>query len=829
MKIAVVAPSAVPFVLGGAERLWNGLVHAINELTPHDADLLKLPSREHNLPDLVRTYAAFAQLDLGHFDLVVSSKYPAWAVRHPRHVVYLQHRLRGLYDLYGMTNLPLHADHADPGLQEFQTRLRVLPDAGAIPAMADAFGGLVERLGADHPSMSFPGPLAREIVHAFDRVTLQPGAIHRYAAISKTVASRPGYFPPGVPVRVVHHPSDLVGLHHESSDYFFTASRLDRAKRIDLIIEGMRHVAADIRLVIAGTGPDEGRLRALAAGDPRIEFAGYVTSAQLVEHYARARAVPFVPYDEDLGLVTLEAGLAHKPVVTCTDSGGSTELVSDGVDGYVVAPTAQAVGSALSRLAAHGDLARRMGDAAHSRASKVTWPHVIDAVLSQVPSSRRGRSRRPRRDKLVVTSTFPVHPRRHGGQLRAYHLYGRLTESFDVQIVSLVSSDQSQQQIVLADGFVETLTPRTIQHDIREAELYWSVGGIPVADISAARFIDLSPAYLDALRGALADAVGVILAEPFLHPALQIVRPDLPWVYDAYNVEVDLKRMVLPASEAARENVDFIHRVEGAAARGARLLSACSDTDRARLVELYDTDGERAVVVPNGVDLTAVTFTPLRERRERAMRWLRAAAVPQAGVRDAVLAVFVGSGHPPNIEAVKRLVPVALASPDVLFVVLGSACQPLQDWVFPQNMVLLGVVGDEVKNLLLSSAHVALNPVEQGSGTNLKLVEYFAAGAPVVATPVGARGLGAERDRHLLVAELSDHRAFSEAIRCAASGARVEPMVREARRLAERFDWDRIGDQFSSLLVSALADDLSWAAPRRGDASRPPALFEVRP
>ena len=100
MKVAVIAPSPVPFVLGGAERLVNGLVRAINELTPHDAELLKLPSREHNLPDLMATYRAFRALDVSHFDLVISTKYPSWMIDHPHHVVYMLHPLRGLYETY---------------------------------------------------------------------------------------------------------------------------------------------------------------------------------------------------------------------------------------------------------------------------------------------------------------------------------------------------------------------------------------------------------------------------------------------------------------------------------------------------------------------------------------------------------------------------------------------------------------------------------------------------------------------------------------------------------------------------------------------------------
>ena len=106
MRIAIVAPSPVPFVMGGAERLWLGLQQHLNAVAGHDCELIKVPVREGNLLELVRAYRSFAELDLSHYDRVISTKYPAWAVSHPRHTVYMQHTLRGLYDTYHFSGQP---------------------------------------------------------------------------------------------------------------------------------------------------------------------------------------------------------------------------------------------------------------------------------------------------------------------------------------------------------------------------------------------------------------------------------------------------------------------------------------------------------------------------------------------------------------------------------------------------------------------------------------------------------------------------------------------------------------------------------------------------
>ena len=115
MKIAIVAPSHVPFIVGGAEKLWLGLFTAFNRFTQHPCELFKIPADEFSFWGLVDSYKYFYQLDLSEFDMVISSKYPAWMCQHPNHLVYLMHTLRGLYDLYG--DQPIHLKDTTPGIQ----------------------------------------------------------------------------------------------------------------------------------------------------------------------------------------------------------------------------------------------------------------------------------------------------------------------------------------------------------------------------------------------------------------------------------------------------------------------------------------------------------------------------------------------------------------------------------------------------------------------------------------------------------------------------------------------------------------------------------------
>jgi glycosyltransferase involved in cell wall biosynthesis len=384
MDVAIVAPCPIPYVIGGAENLWRGLQDHINEETPHQAEILKLPSREHYFWDLVDSYRRFAEFDLSGFDIVVSTKYPAWMVDHPRHVVYVQHKLRGLYDTYHFLRMPdRHPTEASP-VQD----LRAYMDehAGRRDRLAEFFARLADLRGAaglPDDLFAFPGPFIREVLRYLDGVGMAPAAVRRYGAISRTVRDRDEYFPDGQEVFVAHHPTSLAGLRPaRDGGYLFSASRLDNAKRLGLLVEAMGHVHRDVRLRIAGTGPLEKELRSAARADRRIEFCGRVSSAELAALYAGSRAVAFLPYEEDYGLVTLEAMLCGKPVITCSDSGGTTELVVDGENGLVTAPDAAALGAAIDRLWSDRGARRRMGRAALERARRVTWDGVVRELVA---------------------------------------------------------------------------------------------------------------------------------------------------------------------------------------------------------------------------------------------------------------------------------------------------------------------------------------------------------------------------------------------------------------------------------------------------------------
>ncbi|MDB5057471.1 MAG: glycosyltransferase family 4 protein [Chloroflexi bacterium] len=125
------------------------------------------------------------------------------------------------------------------------------------------------------------------------------------------------------PIRV----SEFAGGDGVVEPYFLVISRLQSYKRIDLAVQVANML--QLRLLIAGRGPDMQRLRAMAG--PTVEFLGRVTNAERVRLLQRCGAL-ILPGREDFGLTALEAQAAGRPVIAF-GAGGALETVVDGSTG----------------------------------------------------------------------------------------------------------------------------------------------------------------------------------------------------------------------------------------------------------------------------------------------------------------------------------------------------------------------------------------------------------------------------------------------------------------------------------------------------------------
>jgi glycosyltransferase involved in cell wall biosynthesis len=798
MKIAIAAPSPVPFNVGGAENLFWGLQDYFNLETSHQCELVKVPSRESTFWELIDSYEKFRALDLSYFDVLISTKYPAWMLSHAHHVCYMQHKLRGLYDTYHFSKQPETFAWEGTALHALKRCMDAAMTQGGTeaPRLADFFCQLRELRGggASADTFRFPGPFARAIAHFLDAVGLAPGRIARYAAISANVRGRRDYFPSEARVSVVPHPPRLTGYRCAGDDYLFTASRLDGPKRIGLLIEAMRHVKSNIPLLIAGTGPDEERLHSLSAGDPRIVFLGFVRDAELLDYYADALAVPFIPYDEDYGLITIEAMKSGKPVLTVTDSGGPNEFVRNGETGFSVAPEPEALAERIDYLCNHRDHTRKMGRTARDLVASVTWKAVVDELLrgARVTPKAPLHRRRAARKKLVVATTFPVFPPRGGGQSRIYHLYRYIARSFDVDIVSLCNHGEAALDQFIAPGLREIRVPKSSRHHAAESEHSRSVGWIPVTDAVMPILYKETSEYVTALASASKDSIAVVASHPYSLNAIEDCAPSKPIWFEAHNVEYELKRAIFPDTEAGRALLSVVRETEARAWKRCEQAYACTCADLEALKQLYGPTSAMAFEVPNGVCFDESIYCSESERRHLKAR---------LGLSGKSVALFMGSWHGPNLSAVEFVLEMARVLPGVVFPVIGSAGLAFREKVVPPNVLLTGAIEDDEKAVLMRAADIALNPMIAGGGSNLKMLDYAAAGLPILSTPFGARGFEFKPGMHYFAADM---KMFPLELTTALVTPAVRGQLASAARelVSAKYSWKVIAEQFTRRLTA---------------------------
>jgi glycosyltransferase involved in cell wall biosynthesis len=122
--------------------------------------------------------------------------------------------------------------------------------------------------------------------------------------------------------------------------------------------------------------------RELAKGDKRIVFHGRVSDQELVDLYANALVVPFVPEREDFGFITLESFCSCKPVITCNDSGEPTYIVHDGKSGFICPPDPKEIASKLEYFYDNPEMARKMGIRGKESIQHIKWELVVEKLLS---------------------------------------------------------------------------------------------------------------------------------------------------------------------------------------------------------------------------------------------------------------------------------------------------------------------------------------------------------------------------------------------------------------------------------------------------------------
>jgi glycosyltransferase involved in cell wall biosynthesis len=339
---------SVPFVTGGAEVLAAGLRREL-VAAGHQAEIVAIPFKWYPPERILDQMLACRLLDLSEMfevpvDRLIGLKFPAYLAPHPRKAIWMLHQHRQAYDLWQhpLNDLHNYANGAEVRAAIHRADTELLPQARGI------------------------------------------------FTISQNVATRLSTYC-GLPATALYHPPQDAGSFYTrpAEDFVYFPSRINPLKRQDLVLEALALTRSKVKVCFSGPSAEPGFERKCASMAQkngfahRVEWLGAVSEQEKRDLYARSLGVVFPPVDEDYGYITLEAMLAHKPVVTCSDSGGPLEFVLGHQTGIVAEPTPESLAAALDELWEDRNRAKQWGEAARQRYSdlKIDWSNVLERLL----------------------------------------------------------------------------------------------------------------------------------------------------------------------------------------------------------------------------------------------------------------------------------------------------------------------------------------------------------------------------------------------------------------------------------------------------------------
>jgi len=342
MKRVLVLGAQVPFVRGGAELLNESLVNEINKREGLQAELVQLPYKAYPEDQIIEDMLAWRMLDLSEFnekkiDLVIATKFPSYAPKHDNKVLWLVHQHRSFYDL------------------EFSKYDQ-----------------------AQHDQVT------RDTIRRLDSKFLQECS-PRYS-IAQNVTSRLKKFN-YIDSKPLYPPAPLSEhiVSGEYGDYILYVGRVERIKRVDLLIDAIALCQQKVKLIIVGKGDDLPRclqqIKQLGL-EKQVQVSGYVSEEQLIDYLANCRALFYAPYDEDYGYATIEAFLAQKPVLTCLDSGEVANIVSKTNSGYVCANEPKLIAENIDKTyQSSNEQLEQMAQKGYEFAKNISWNEVIQKLV----------------------------------------------------------------------------------------------------------------------------------------------------------------------------------------------------------------------------------------------------------------------------------------------------------------------------------------------------------------------------------------------------------------------------------------------------------------
>lgn len=432
------------------------------------------------------------------------------------------------------------------------------------------------------------------------------------------------------------------------------------------------------------------------------------------------------------------------------------------------------VSSVRSALDNPDQLQREARAATDHIRSRYVWPKIAENLASEVDKLVADRAAQPRPLRLVAINDYDPFESVGGGCTRIRGLYEGASEQLRPLLLTFSESETIVRRELFDGRGLAIAIPKTAAH--READNAQA----KEFHVSTADFVAMSMAPSNPLLMAVFDATAaftelVACEHPYM--ATMLLGGGRKFIYSSQNFELGLKRQLLAHHPRRDQLLADLTLIEKFSVGCSELVVAVSDDDAAAFAAEHDLVAP-VVVVSNGSEEPSLPDQP----------------VPML---PGFNACFLGSGHMPNHMAARFVVDeLAPLLPDVTFHIAGSVSNGFD--AAPANVRLLGRLNDEDKTRLLLECQMALNPMAEGSGSNVKIADYLTHGLPVLSTPFGARGYEGLDGQDLQTVPLDEFVAALTRMKSQKYG--VTKRNARRKRFNQRFSMKAFGAEYGSLV-----------------------------
>lgn len=282
----------------------------------------------------------------------------------------------------------------------------------------------------------------------------------------------------------------------------------------------------------------------------------------------------------------------------------------------------------------------------------------------------------------------------------------------------------------------------------------------------------------------LAQASDLVIVDHMSVAPLVHGIDDVPIVYNSHNAEITMAKQLYPEQ---KDLIKIVEKTEKEILAKSIAVTYCSKKDIKELEDHYGKT-KKSFYVPNGADAQEYIDYNLRLRSKNI--------------------IFVGSGHPPNVLAAKKIIPLAKMMPEYNFIIIGGAGNGLMHERYTNNLKVLGQISDQDLHRYFQTSFAFINPMDSGSGTHLKMMKALSYGIPIITSEIGARGFSKKEieDSMLLAESLQDLQKSIETL----SNKKIYAKISEGGfKTFKSYDWKKIKKDYAGFINEILDNNVT--------------------